>query len=170
MPSLNGFDMLKRLPKNRRPFIIFLTAYDEYALRAFEVQALDYLLKPIDSERFAEAIERARRQIKFRTADSIEARLRGLLAEHGSRPDRQIPGATYRWYRQPSTFVMVDEIDWIASRRRLCRLTCREQQPFTSANVEFSGAAPGPREIRPDPSLRYSPGVEDSRASYASKS
>ena len=48
MPGLDGFEMLKRLPRNRKPFIIFLTAYDQYALRAFEVHALDYLLKPIN--------------------------------------------------------------------------------------------------------------------------
>ena len=56
MPDLSGFDMLKRLRKSKLPLIIFLTAYDQYALRAFEVHALDYLLKPIDDERFAEAL------------------------------------------------------------------------------------------------------------------
>src|SRR6201995_4093607 len=56
MPGLSGFDMLKRLPEGRHPFIVFLTAYDQYALRAFDVHALDYLLKPIDAERFAEAM------------------------------------------------------------------------------------------------------------------
>jgi two-component system, LytTR family, response regulator len=114
MPGLSGFDMLKRLPRNRRPFIIFLTAYDKYALRAFEVQALDYLLKPIDSERFAEAIERARRQIKFQAADSIEARLRNLIGEQTTRKrrSRYIERFTVRTGRR-ITFVLADEIDWI---------------------------------------------------------
>src|SRR5262245_2367352 len=98
MPGLSGFEMLKRLPKNRRPLIIFLTAYDEYALRAFEEHALDYLLKPIDGERFAEAIDRARRQLKFETADSIEARLRDLIAEQtaNKRPDLYVERFTVR--------------------------------------------------------------------------
>jgi two-component system LytT family response regulator len=114
MPGLSGFDMLKRLRKHRRPFIIFLTAYDEYALRAFEVHALDYLLKPIDSERFAEAIERARRQLKFQAADSIETRLRDLIAEHteGKRPSPYIERFTVRTGSR-ITFVLADEIDWI---------------------------------------------------------
>jgi len=114
MPGLNGFEMLKRLPKDRRPFIIFLTAYDQYALRAFEVHALDYLLKPIDAERFAEAMERARRQLKLQTAGSIEARLRGLLAEYGStgKPGRYLERFTLRTGKRIS-FVLVDEIDWI---------------------------------------------------------
>ena len=114
MPGLSGFDMLKRLPKNRRPFIIFLTAYDEYALRAFEVHALDYLLKPIDSERFAAAIERARRQMKFQAADSIETRLRNLIEEQtaGKRPSPYLERFTVRTGSR-ITFVLADEIDWI---------------------------------------------------------
>lgn len=114
MPGLDGFEMLKRLPRNRKPFIIFLTAYDQYALRAFEVHALDYLLKPIDAERFAEAMERAGRQFKFQTAGAIEARLRDLLAEYGptGKPDRYLERFTIRTGRRIS-FVLVDEIDWI---------------------------------------------------------
>src|SRR5207249_1924048 len=114
MPGLNGFEMLKRLPRNRKPFIIFLTAYDQYALRAFEVHALDYLLKPIDAERFAEALERAGRQLKIQTADSIEARLRGLLDEYDSngKTDKYLERFTVRTGRR-IRFVSVDEIDWI---------------------------------------------------------
>src|SRR5215831_1778320 len=98
MPGLSGFEMLERLPKNRRPFIIFLTAYDEYALRAFEAHALDYLLKPIDGERFADAIDRARRQLKFENADSIEERLRDLIAKQttSKRPSLYLERFTVR--------------------------------------------------------------------------
>src|SRR6266545_2837997 len=60
MPDLNGFDVLWRLPSRKTPLVVFLTAYDQYALEAFEAQALDYLLKPIDDARFARALERAR--------------------------------------------------------------------------------------------------------------
>jgi two-component system LytT family response regulator len=114
MPGLDGFGVLKRLPKSRRPFIIFLTAYDQHALRAFEVHALDYLLKPIDTDRFREAIERARRQLKFQTADSIEERLRSLIAEHSGtkRPAEYLERFTVRTGRRIS-FVLADEIDWI---------------------------------------------------------
>ena len=115
MPGLSGFDMLKRLPKNRIPVIIFLTAYDQYALRAFEVHALDYLLKPIDDERFAEAISRARCQLKHRTEDSIEERLRELIAAHDPVARRPSPFAERFTLRAGSkiTFVRADEIDWI---------------------------------------------------------
>jgi len=130
MPGLSGFDMLKRLPKHRRPFIIFLTAYDEYALRAFEVHALDYLLKPIDAERFASAIARARRQLRFHTADSIETRLRSLLAEHaGKRPSPYAERFTVRTGRR-ITFVLADEIDWIEAVGDYAALHVGNQTPL----------------------------------------
>ena len=114
MPGLDGFGVLQRLPKTRRPVIIFLTAYDQYALRAFEVRALDYLLKPIDTERFRKAMEHARRQIKFQTADAIEVRLHNLLAEHTAqkRPTRYVQRFTVRTGSRVS-FVMAEQIDWI---------------------------------------------------------
>jgi two-component system LytT family response regulator len=60
MPGMNGFEVLRSLPQEHLPGVIFLTAYEEHALQAFEVHALDYLLKPVDDERFAAAINRAR--------------------------------------------------------------------------------------------------------------
>jgi two-component system LytT family response regulator len=114
MPGLSGFEMLKRLPKGETPFIIFLTAYDEYALHAFEVHALDYLLKPIDSDRFAEAMARARRQLKFQAAESIEARLHRFIAEQTStrQPSPYVKRFTVRTGSR-ITFVLADEIEWI---------------------------------------------------------
>jgi two-component system LytT family response regulator len=61
MPELDGFDVLERLAPDERPVVVFTTAYDAYAVRAFEANAVDYLLKPIGKERLAEAIGRARR-------------------------------------------------------------------------------------------------------------
>jgi two-component system LytT family response regulator len=63
MPGLNGLDALAAIPVAERPLAILLTAHDTFAVRAFELNAVDYLLKPIDDERFAEAIDRARRQL-----------------------------------------------------------------------------------------------------------
>jgi two-component system, LytTR family, response regulator len=60
MPGMDGFEVLRALPRASLPNVIFLTAYEQHALRAFEVHALDYLLKPVDDERFAAAVDRAR--------------------------------------------------------------------------------------------------------------
>src|SRR6185295_6999808 len=64
MPELDGFGVVDEVGVERMPTVVFVTAYDRYALRAFEVNALDYLLKPFDGERFAQAVQRARNQIE----------------------------------------------------------------------------------------------------------
>jgi two-component system LytT family response regulator len=75
MPTMDGFEVLRSLPKERIPIVIFLTAYEQHAIQAFEVHALDYLLKPIDDERFTAAVQRAMRLLdaksKMRTAERI---------------------------------------------------------------------------------------------------
>ena len=60
MPGRSGFEVLRQLTDDALPYVIFVTAYDDYAIQAFEVQALDYLLKPIDKQRFRAALERAK--------------------------------------------------------------------------------------------------------------
>lgn len=73
MPGLTGFEMLKKL--DEIPYVIFVTAYDEFAIKAFEVNALDYLLKPIDQDRLSEAIERLKKKddLDFESSHSFEA-------------------------------------------------------------------------------------------------
>ena len=71
MPKLDGFDVVELLGKDT-PFIIFVTSYDEYALRAFEAEALDYLLKPIKSERLQKAIERVRERFQIENSQPFE--------------------------------------------------------------------------------------------------
>ena len=114
MPGMSGFDVLHQLSKTRAPFIIFLTAYDKYALQAFDVHALDYLLKPIDDERFSAAVKRARRQINLQTAGTLENRLRALLAEYTSEAQPSIYAERFaiRTGRRIA-FVLADEVDWI---------------------------------------------------------
>ena len=61
MPQMNGFEVIDAVGPERMPLVIFVTAYDQHALKAFQVRALDYILKPFDRERFSEALQRARR-------------------------------------------------------------------------------------------------------------
>src|SRR5688572_24500100 len=68
MPGLDGFGVVEQVGVERMPVVVFLTAFDDHALKAFEVQALDYLLKPIDDERFAVTLQRARRRVAERRA------------------------------------------------------------------------------------------------------
>ena len=111
MPRLDGFGVIEAVGAKQMPYVIFVTAYDEHALRAFEVSALDYLLKPIDGGRFSEALERARSRIRGETLDAVSERLHGMMAalrverKHLERLSIKSAGRI--------TFLSVDEIDWI---------------------------------------------------------
>src|SRR5262249_587876 len=114
MTGLSGFEMINRLPRHRRPLIVFLTAYEQYALNAFEADALDYLLKPIDRQRFAQAIGRARRQLKLKERAHGESRMQGFVGDSKTSSN----GKAYLekfLLRSGSRFtnVLADEVDWI---------------------------------------------------------
>lgn len=81
MPGMDGFDVLRQMAGPEMPIVIFVTAYAEYAIRAFEANALDYLLKPIDDPRLHEALDRARKQLEARNAVGHRARLLKLICD-----------------------------------------------------------------------------------------
>src|SRR3954469_17850445 len=81
MPGADGFDVIDAVGADKMPFVVFVTAYDRYALRAFDVHALDYLLKPFDRERFREALERAQIQIERSAGGDIERRLAAIVKD-----------------------------------------------------------------------------------------
>ncbi|HXW74393.1 MAG TPA: LytTR family DNA-binding domain-containing protein [Steroidobacteraceae bacterium] len=81
MPGMSGFDVLARLPQEALPVVVFITAYDQYAIQAFEARAIDYLLKPIDDVRFAAALTRVREHVRAKTAASQRDRLLEIIAE-----------------------------------------------------------------------------------------
>jgi two-component system LytT family response regulator len=117
MPELNGFDVLTHLDREKLPAIVFVTAYDEFAVKAFEVRALDYLLKPIDPDRFSAAIERARESIaaKDPAAGRLLRRQIGQLLNDvsGSRAYREI--VAVRTFKKIS-IVRVNDINWIQAQ------------------------------------------------------
>lgn len=79
MPDKDGFQVLKRIPESERPFIIFVTAHDRFALKAFDVQAIDFILKPFDDERFYQAIDHAMNQIELRDHSMLNSQLLRLV-------------------------------------------------------------------------------------------
>jgi two-component system LytT family response regulator len=113
MPGMSGIDLLRALPRETARCLVFLTAHEEYALDAFDVEALDYLLKPIDDARFAACIERARRMISLHRQEAKFERLYGLLAAR-EKPDndgflRRFPVRRGNEF----TFVPAADVDWI---------------------------------------------------------
>jgi two-component system LytT family response regulator len=113
MPEVSGFDVIETVGAAAMPTVVFITAYDEFALRAFDVNAIDYLLKPFDAERLAKAVERAKRLINSRDVTGGEAKLRKMLmeAKEGPRYLKRIPVKSARG----TLLVLAEEIDWIGS-------------------------------------------------------
>jgi two-component system LytT family response regulator len=114
MPNIGGFDVIEAIGVAKMPTVIFVTAYDEFALRAFEVNAIDYLLKPLDDARLAKAVERAKRETKNREPSAVmEEKLRKLLQEVKTEPQylKRIPVKSSRG----TELVLTEEIDWIGS-------------------------------------------------------
>ena len=81
MPGMSGFEVLAHLPQESLPVLVFVTAYDQYAIKAFEARAVDYLLKPIDEARLEVALERVREHVRAKTAANQRDRLMEIIAE-----------------------------------------------------------------------------------------
>jgi len=95
MPDLDGFGVLNELDGRPLPAIVFVTAFDQYAVRAFDVHAVDYLLKPYDTARFREAFARARERIEDRVRSDEDSRLRALLRDYLSEDGRSSAGRDF---------------------------------------------------------------------------
>ncbi|MEW6733164.1 MAG: LytTR family DNA-binding domain-containing protein [Acidobacteriota bacterium] len=123
MPKMNGFDVITEIGVSHMPAVIFVTAYDQYAIKAFEVDAIDYLLKPFDEERFGKTVERVRRYFQRGDFHTLNERLCVLLkhlAREEPKPkqlERVVIKSAGRIF-----FVNVDEIDWIEASGNYVRL------------------------------------------------
>lgn len=107
MPEMTGFDVIDAIGVDAMPVTVFVTAFDAYAVRAFEAQALDYLLKPFDDLRFGRVLARVRRQLT--TGEDRSERLRSMLGELG-----ELPRLVARSHGSVA-LVRLDEVDWIAA-------------------------------------------------------
>ena len=123
MPELDGFAVVRARGAARMPYVIFVPAYDEFAVRAFETHALDYLVKPVNEARFAAAIQRVRERMRFAEALELTRRIGELLDSHDRRGDvgdvaaRALAIVPARRLVVPTStgdlVLDVDEVDWI---------------------------------------------------------
>jgi two-component system, LytTR family, response regulator len=127
MPGVDGFEVIRRRTPERMPAVVFLTAYDQHALRAFDAQALDYLVKPVTAERFAATMQRLRRQLA-----------------HAPRPARE-PAIAVTTARGV-VMLRLSEIDWIEAADNYARIWCggrnyllRESLQALEDRVQTSG-------------------------------
>lgn len=120
MPAMNGFEVIKTVGAEQMPTVIFVTAYDQYALKAFDVSALDYLLKPFNRSRFQKTLERAKTMIRGRQSRDVNDQLLSLLGNlrrEQEMPDRFIIKSGGR-----VVFLRVEEIDWMSTVGNYVRL------------------------------------------------
>lgn len=145
MPELDGFDVLQAIGVGLVPVVIFVTAYEQFALRAFEAHALDYLLKPFDDERFEAALQRARERIHERKGGSLDVRLRALLEEVRGSPgylQRIVVPSGHR-----SMFIRTEQIDWIEAERNYVRLHVRDRTHLLRENLSRIEASLDPAKF-----------------------
>lgn len=120
MPEMNGFAVLEAIAGDRMPVIIFVTAYDRYAVQAFEVHALDYLLKSFDRDRFEAALKRAKEEIHRSKTGVLNERLVGLLEDLQAKQKRLTRLVVKSGGR--IVFLRVDEIDWVEAADNYVRI------------------------------------------------
>lgn len=128
LPELDGFGVVEEVGPERMPVVVFVTAYDQHAMRAFDVYALDYLLKPYKRERLRRAVERARALLRGGKGGGLSEQLLSLLesVRPGPRPVERLlirsPGRVY--------FIRAGEIDWVEAEGNYVRIHAGKETHF----------------------------------------
>ena len=120
MPEMDGFSVVQEVGAERMPAIVFVTAHDQYAIRAFEINAIDYLLKPVTRERFAQALGRAKARLQAQPAGEASRQILSLL-ETIAAPQRSIKRLAVRSAGK-TVFVEVGDVDWIEAAENYVKL------------------------------------------------
>ncbi|HKS21272.1 MAG TPA: LytTR family DNA-binding domain-containing protein [Thermoanaerobaculia bacterium] len=132
MPEMDGFAVLQRFDGERLPLVIFVTAYDQYALRAFDVSAVDYLLKPFDRKRFEQALRKAKSRLA--TSERTLALLEELRAQ-STHLERLVVKSGGRAF-----FLKTEEIDWIEAEGKYVRLHAGQKSYLLRESIGTLGA------------------------------
>jgi two-component system LytT family response regulator len=145
MPELDGFGVLEKVGVEQAPEIIFVTAYDEYTLRAFDVHALDYLLKPVNPERFHKSLNRTRALLQSKSSESLNGGLLSLL-ENYRREERRAARFAVKT-PQGALLVDVDDVDWIEAAGNYVRLRVGAQAHLLSETISGMEKRLDPRKF-----------------------
>ncbi len=147
MPELDGFGVVEVIGPGRMPPVIFTTAYDQFALKAFEVHALDYLLKPFDFDRFQTAVERARQKIEQQNAGTIHANLSAWLSQ--ARPESKPMDRLAIKTGGRVLILKLDEIDYVEAADNYVNLhVARESHLHRETLSELESRLPSDRFAR----------------------
>jgi two-component system LytT family response regulator len=122
MPGMNGVDFMKSLDEKTRPLVVFVTAYDEYAVMAFEYFAIDYILKPFSNERFIKTLSRVKSQLKNSSRQNIDWSLVSNFVSNNNLPQDRITIKTGRNYE----FIAFESIMYIKADGAYVEIHCRD--------------------------------------------
>lgn len=120
MPGMSGFEVISTIGLKRMPAVIFVTAYDQYAIRAFDVHAVDYLLKPFDRGRFEDALARAMRELELRDRTCQKRSLGKLMSD--VQAEQRIPARILAKSGGRISILRVDQIDWVEAAGNYVKL------------------------------------------------
>jgi two-component system LytT family response regulator len=138
MPGLNGFEVIEAVGVERMPATVFVTAYDRYAVKAFEVHALDYLLKPFNRQRFRQALGRVRARLRRGEAAEVNELLRALLADAEAAPR----GPRRLVVKSDSRIALVrpEDVDWVEAAGNYVRLHVGKDEHLLRGTMEAAEA------------------------------
>jgi two-component system LytT family response regulator len=145
MPEVDGFEVLRGFAPHELPLVIFCTAHDRYAMRAFEVRALDYLLKPFDVDRFRATLGWARERVARERREAVGARVLeavGELRRKGDYPERLVVKDGGKL-----TVVRVEEVDWVEAAGNYVQLQCGREQHLMRQTMAETEAQLDPRRF-----------------------
>jgi two-component system LytT family response regulator len=126
MPRMDGFQVIETVGVEKMPAVIFVTAYDSYAVRAFDVNAVDYVLKPVSEDRFRAALERAKECLQTGSADGAVQQMRSML-ESLANPKRYLSRVAVRG-RGKIYFIEVADVDWVQAAENYVQLHVGSRQ------------------------------------------
>jgi two-component system LytT family response regulator len=145
MPGIDGLAVSETFDGKQSPLVIFVTAFEQYAVRAFDVQAVDYLLKPFDRARFTQAMRRAKERLREKRHDDVNQQILGLLSEIKDKPqylDRLVIKNNDR------VFVLkTDEIDWIEAEGNYVRVHFGKQSSLVRETLTRLASQLDPRKF-----------------------
>jgi two-component system LytT family response regulator len=135
MQDGTGLDVIRRIGPDRMPPVIFITAYEEHAVKAFELNAIDYLLKPFDEERLEGSIRRARERIAARFERSLASRLESLLQTREQKWTERFAASN----GERVDVIPVDSVDWIESANNFVQLHCGMKSYLVNETISNLG-------------------------------
>ena len=139
MPGLTGLEVISEVGVARMPPVVFVTAFNEYAVKAFETSAIDYLVKPFSDDRFEAALQRARNQVQQLKRADLEGRLRQLLSETRTASEAEKSLRFMVKERNSIRFVEASDIDWVEAAGDYVILHCGDEKSMireTMAGME----------------------------------